>query len=65
MKIIAASNHDLETYAQYFVAENIPTKELAKLMCEGLNKNVTDSFPTYYREVEDDYKLWRGMEDLI
>ena len=65
MKIIAASNHDLETYAQYFVAENIPTKELANDMCKGLNEKATDSSLTYYRVVEDDYKLWRGMEDLI
>jgi hypothetical protein len=66
MKIVQVSNFALESYAEKLIAENIFNEDFANTMCEALNdKFVTESGPDYYRVEKDDYKLWRGMEELV
>lgn len=67
MKIIGTDNLARETVADHLVADNIKSKELAETMCKAINDRYCkdDYAPTYYRVVDDDYRLSRGMEDCI
>lgn len=65
MKILCKSNHDLESFAQYFIAENVTLPEAdIWVMCTALNNKDADG-PNYYCPVADDYVLWRGIEELV
>lgn len=65
MKILCKSNYDLETFTQYFVAENVTLSEHdIWIMCDALNSQNPEG-QEYYCPVADDYKLWRGMEELV
>lgn len=65
MKIISVSNFDCETYRQWIVADNIRNDAMAKTMCDALCAQCNTHSPTYYRVVEDDYRLWRGMAEFV
>lgn len=67
MKIIGTDNLARETVADHLVAENIRSLEFATIMCKAINDLYckSDDSPTFYRVVEDGYRLSRGMEDLI
>lgn len=67
MKIIGKDNFDRDEVADYLIAENIRLKELANVMCRALNDKYcnSDDAPTFYKVVEDDYRLSRGMEDIV
>ena len=67
MKIISTDNFDREIYSDLLIAENIRIKEYADIMCKALNDKFSnnDYADRFYKVVEDDYKLWRGMEELI
>lgn len=67
MKIISTDNFDREIYSDLLIAENIRIKEYADIMCKALNDKFcnNDYADRFYKAVEDDYKLWRGMEELI
>lgn len=67
MKIVGFDNLARETIPDTLVAENIKYDHLAKIMCDALNAALCkdDSAPVYYRVVPDDYRLSRGMEDLV
>ena len=68
MKIVATDNYARETVADVLVIPFIHPW-LAKYYCTGLNRpaavddpNLTDY---WYIVVPDDYRLWRGMENLV
>lgn len=66
MKIVCVDNFGRESIADVLVAENIAYKDWAEAMCAGLNDKIATSFgPYYFRVHEDDYVLWRGMEELV
>lgn len=65
MKIIACDNFARETVADRLVASNIINEQEANLMLAALLSTCTDNTPTWYRLEPDDYKLWRGMEELV
>lgn len=67
MKIIAVDNFAQETVADLLVAENITNKSYAEVMAKALNERycIDDNAPRFYRVVQDDYRLSRGMEDLV
>lgn len=65
MKIISVSNYDLESYAQWIVADNIRNPVMAKIMCDALCAKCDGDSPSYYRVVEDGYRLWRGMAEFV
>ena len=65
MKIICVDNFNRENMADELVCENV-NEYYREHIVDFLNKKFggDDSF-NYYRLVEDDYKLWRGMEELV
>jgi hypothetical protein len=67
MKIIGTDNFNRDSVADFLVAENIKNEDFGKVMVEALNKKYCrrDDSPYYYRLVADDYRLSRGMADLV
>jgi hypothetical protein len=64
MKVVGISNHAKESVAEILIQEHL-TLEEANAIADDFNKEVGD-FDTYYYSVRpDDYRLWRGMEDLV
>ena len=67
MKIVAVDNYASEAIADVLVAENITNKSYAEVMCKALNDRYcnNDYAARHYLVKEDEYKLSRGMEDLV
>lgn len=67
MKIISVDNFARENVRDDLVAENIRSKEFAAVMCKALNDKFCnhDYADRFYKVVEDDHKLWRGVEELV
>lgn len=61
MKIIAVDNYNRETVADHVVCENVAQSYVGEIL-GALNDNVQN---WYYRAVADDYRLSKGMEDLV
>ena len=57
MKIICVDNFNRETVNDWLVADNV-NKRMGERIIEALNKQESDESPTYFRLVEDDYKLF-------
>ena len=64
MKIICTDNYARETVADQLVAENVKPF-MAALIVSLLNGDPARGHYNWYRAVEDDHKLWRGMEELV
>lgn len=65
MKIICKDNYDREYVADRLIAENVHSY-YGNFITEALNdKYSVEHSSDYYRLVEDDYVLWRGMEELV
>lgn len=64
MKIVATSNYALESVADFLVAENIKDDRVAQIMCDALNEKYGGG-DYFYQVKADDYRLWRGMEELV
>lgn len=67
MKIVGVDNHAQESVADLLVAENITNQSYAEVMCAALNAKycISDRSPRFYQVMPDDYRLSRGMEDLV
>lgn len=67
MKIVAVDNHARESVADLLVAENITNRSYANVMAKALNDRYCtgDNAPRFYQVMDDDYRLSRGMEDLV
>lgn len=68
MKIVGVDNHARESEADTLVAENVTNERYAKVMVDALNKEFGprgDEVGTWYTIKSDDYRLSRGMEDLV
>jgi len=64
MKVVLTSNWDNESIAEITLAENLDIIQ-AEQKAEEYNASTTDN-STYYAVVKpDDYRLWRGMADLV
>ena len=66
MKIVGMDNYNRESIADKLHSEGYKTKEEAQAICDQLNagdEGNRDGY--YYQVVGDDYRLWRGMEDLV
>ena len=64
MKIVCASNFNLDLYQETIVAENV-SGFWGKELVDTWNQNrATDDGPDYLRLVEDDYELYDGYADL-
>lgn len=69
MKIIGVDNHASETVADTLWLDGINDSsdsiELANRVCDKLNEDLGDHPGRFYKLVPDDYRLSRGMEDLV
>jgi hypothetical protein len=69
VKIVITDNFGRESVADKLVAENVD-KYWGKKMVDAMNEKLhgklgeSDNL-NFFRLVEDDYKLWRGMEELV
>lgn len=63
MKIIATDNLARESVADRLVADNISDKREGELMVDALNSCRRGE--DWYVLVADNYRLSRGMEDLL
>ncbi|MDY7043599.1 hypothetical protein RVS70_05210 [Virgibacillus sp. M23] len=64
MKVILVDNFNRESEADTLIAENV-SEYWGNRIVKALNdKNHKNSFE-YFELVDDDYKLWRGMEELV
>lgn len=64
MKIIWTDGYARETIADRLVAENVP-EVYAGIMLEALKKHYKYDESNWFRIVPDDFRLSRGMEDLV
>lgn len=65
MKIIAVDNFDRENMADVLIAENVP-EFYGKYIADYLQLSFGGNYaPHFFKAVEDDYVLWRGMEEFI
>lgn len=65
MKLVAVSNQNLDTVADILVAENVHERFAAEMM-KAWNKLYCYNGARYYMTCQDDdYVLWRGMEEFI
>jgi len=62
MKIVDTDNFRCDYPNERFVAENIPSKEMAETMCQALNRQGGDDSPRFYFVAEDNYVLVPGFE---
>lgn len=65
MKIIAVDNFNRETVADHLVADNIRSEREGKIMLDALRATCDEHGHTWYRLVENDYRLSRGMADIV
>lgn len=65
MKIICTDNYARESVADRLVAENVQYEREAQMIVDALNLHPSRSHSDYYVIKNDDYKLWRGMEELV
>lgn len=64
MKIIGIDNFGRESVADWLIAENV-VETFAEAIADFLNKDASNSSTYWYKAVDDDHKLWRGMEELV
>lgn len=64
MKIVCVDNYARDTVADRLVAENLNEHE-ARVMCLALNEDPARSSDAWFVVKPDDYRLSRGMEDLV
>lgn len=65
MKIICTDNFGRESIAESVVAEHM-NQPYATFVCEALNKQFSgDTSSSFFKVVEDDYKPWGGMAELV
>jgi len=64
MKIIAVDNFGRESIADKLIAENV-SEYWGKFIVDLMNDKQHDDSLNFFRLVNDDYKLWRGMEELV
>lgn len=67
MKIVAVDNFAQEAVADLLVAENITNKSYAECMAKALNERYcnSDYSPRHYVVKDDEYRLSRGIEDMV
>lgn len=65
MKIIRISNYNIETEAEYVVAEGIKHEHQGLVMLNALQTDPKRAGHDWFALVPDDRVLWRGMEDLV
>jgi hypothetical protein len=69
MKIVGTDNLARETVADVLWLDNIPEVILMRAqmqrVCDRLNRGLGDYGGTFYQLKPDDYRLSRGMADIV
>lgn len=65
MKVVAIDNFNRESVADILVAEGLSEQDAQRLATEKNEQFSGPYAPRHYVVTPDDYKLWRGMEELI
>lgn len=65
MKIIQCDNFAREDQPEHLVADNITSESLGKIMLEALQATCHAEGSVWYKMVPNDYRLSRGMADLV
>lgn len=68
MKIIRIDNFAREHVADVLIAENVSQyhgRRIVDLLNKTEDKIFNGNSEDYYKLVDNDYKLWRGMEELV
>lgn len=64
MKVVGTDNFARENVADILIAENVTQEEGARIVAE--HNSPSENFDgRWYILVDDDYRLWRGMADLV
>lgn len=58
MKIVGVDNYDREIYDDILVCENVKNKYYGNKIVDMLNRQAENGGETFYKLVEDDYKLF-------
>lgn len=64
-KIVAVDNYNRDEVADFLVADNITSELAGKQMVEALNEKDGPGGAYFYKLFPAEYRLSRGMEDLI
>lgn len=64
MKIIKVDNFGRESVADQLIAENV-NEYWGNDIVDMLNSKQHEESSNYFRCVDDNYVLWRGMEELV
>ena len=64
-KLVLVDNLDRENVADILVEENLSEEEAKRKAEEYNNKNNPCAFGWFAKVVSDDYKLWKGVEELV
>lgn len=64
MKIVLVDNFARESVADLLIADNVD-KYWGKIIVENLNSKSDKNNPDYFQLFDDDYILWRGMDELV
>lgn len=64
MKIIAVDNFAREYVADELICENVANAYIGNRIVELLNAGQENS-ENFYKLVDDDHRLWRGMGELV
>lgn len=65
MKIIAKDNFDRESVADVLIAENVPLYYASSIAHFLQERHGGEQASRYYKAVDDNYVLWRGMEEFV
>lgn len=69
MKIVGTDNLARESVKDHLWMDNIPNSEQCRIMaqrvCDKLNEWLGDNAGSYYQVKPDEYRLSRGMADLV
>lgn len=65
MKIIAKDNFARESVADVLIAENVHLSYAHEIATFLQATYGGDNESRFYEAVSDDYRLWRGMEELV
>lgn len=69
MKIVGVDNHANETVADHLLLDGITeteeNKKRAQAICDHYNRNLGDGPGLHYKLLPDDYRLSRGMADIV
>lgn len=64
-KLILVDNFNREHIADVLVEDNLDEKEANERANKYNDEHRNSNWNWFAKAVSDDYKLWRGMEDLI